>query len=158
MTIRCPALTGERLIPSKYAFHGVRGGMNLSLPLVWGEPPSGTQSFVLSVIDRHPVANNWVHWYVLDIPPSCISLGEGASGNRSLMPQEAVELRNSYGEAGYGGPKPPRGSGPHEYVITLYALKTPSLKMPARATASQCARAMEDLILASASTSGFFEQ
>jgi len=94
-----------------------------------------------------------------------INLSPVSAGHRIVtfrspvwMPPGAVELRNSYGEAGYGGPKPPRGSGPHEYVITLYALKTPSLKMSARATAAQCGRAMEDLILASASTSGFFEQ
>ena len=53
------------------------------------------------------------------------SLAEGASGKN--MPPGALEMKNSFGDMGYGGPQPPRGTGSHQYVITVFALKDPTL-------------------------------
>ncbi len=158
MNVSCPALTAERLIPSKHAFRGVPGGQNISVPLAWSDVPAETKSFVLTIIDRHPIARNWVHWYVIDIPGSVREIAERASGDRAKLPGGAIELRNSYGEAGYGGPKPPRGSGPHEYVMSVHAMSCDVLGLSADATPAQCERALKGKVLGSATVVGMFEQ
>ena len=122
MKISSSAFPNGKPIPSKYAQLGVTGGENLSIPLSWSDRPSNTVSFALTIVDPHPVAKNWFHWGVVNIPPSVTSLPEGASGKS--LPQGAKELYNSYGSPGYGGPQPPKGSGQHPYVITIYALNS----------------------------------
>jgi phosphatidylethanolamine-binding protein (PEBP) family uncharacterized protein len=37
----------------------------------------------------------------------------------------STEGKNSFGRTGYSGPCPPKGGGPHRYVVTVYALKQP---------------------------------
>jgi hypothetical protein len=132
------------------------GGKNLSLPLTWKNAPQGTKSFALSIVDPHPVAQNWVHWLVINIPASATSLEEGASGKR--MPAGAVELKNSFGHTGYGGPQPPRGSGEHPYVVTLYALSVEKLDMGASPSLAAFKKALEGKTLGSASVTGKYEQ
>jgi phosphatidylethanolamine-binding protein (PEBP) family uncharacterized protein len=47
--------------------------------LAWKNAPAGTKSFALSIVDPHPVAQNWVHWFVINIPPNVTAIEEGAS-------------------------------------------------------------------------------
>jgi Raf kinase inhibitor-like YbhB/YbcL family protein len=140
-------------IPQPYVMPGA-GGKNLSLPLAWSGAPAGTKSFALSIVDPHPVARNWVHWLVVDIPANATSLAEDASGKQ--MPPGAVELPNSWGEAGYGGPQPPRGTGDHPYVVTLYALNVPKLGVKPAAGLAGFKQALEGKILASGSLTGYY--
>ena len=100
---------GEK-IPIQYVMPGA-GGKNISVPLSWKNVPSGTKSFALSAIDPHPVAQNWVHWLVINIPATATSLEEGAS--KKKMPPGSIELKSSFGDVGYGGPQPPKGTGDH---------------------------------------------
>lgn len=158
MNLVCPALDKGGRFPGRCARGGVPDARNSSPPLSWNEVPAGTESFVLTVIDRHPIANNWVHWCVADIPSSVRELQEGASRDAQRMPPPAVELANTFGDRGYGGPQPPPGTGPHEYVITLYALTVPALKLAPRATLSDVRSAMEKKILDSAMIVGVFER
>jgi hypothetical protein len=144
------------LIPTKYAHQGVTGGSNLSIPLSWDGVPAGTRSFALSVIDPHPVANNWVHWIVVNIPSDARALAEGAS--RSLMPSGVKELYTSYGTTGYGGPEPPKGSGPHPYVVTLYALSCAALDCALATSRTAFLKLLEGEVLASATLTGIYER
>ena len=75
-------------------------------PLMEGRS-TWNKSFALSMVDPHPVAQNWVHWLVISIPADVISFEEGASGKK--LPPGSVELKNSSGDIGYGGPQPPKG-------------------------------------------------
>ena len=95
---------GEK-IPIQYVMPGA-GGKNISIPLAWKNVPAGTKSFCLSIVDLHPVAQNWVHWLVINIPAQVTSIEEGASKKR--MPKGSTELKNSLGDIGYGGPQPPK--------------------------------------------------
>ena len=156
MQLSSTAFRNNGLIPTKYAHQGVSGGANISVPLAWSDVPAGTKSFALSIIDPHPVAGNWVHWCVVDIPPGTRSIAEGASLVR--MPGGARELYTSYGATGYGGPEPPRGSGPHPYVVTLYALSAPRLECTLNATREGFLAMLEGKILASARTTGVYER
>ena len=133
LQLSSPAFTDGSAIPGKYA-RPAAGGHNVSIPLTWTGAPEGTKSFALCIVDHHPVAKKWVHWIVINIPPEVTYLTEGASGKN--MPPGALEMKNSFGDMGYGGPQPPRGTGPHQYVVTVFALKDPTLDVKPGATLS----------------------
>lgn len=141
---------GER-IPIQYVMLGA-GGKNISIPLIWKNIPEGTKSFALSIVDPHPVAQSWVHWLVINIPAQVSSIEEGAS--KKKMPKGSVELQNSWREIGYGGPQPPKGTGDHPYVVTLYALNAEKLDLGANTSLSAFRKAIEGKVISSASTTG----
>jgi phosphatidylethanolamine-binding protein (PEBP) family uncharacterized protein len=67
-TLKCSSYADGGTIPLRFAHRSVQGGENVSPGFSWEDPPPGTKSFALSIMDPHPVANNWVHWFVIDIP------------------------------------------------------------------------------------------
>lgn len=119
---------------------------NISPPLTWEGAPEGTRSFALALVDRHPVARNYVHWLVSHIGPEITSLSEGAAAepDRSALTEVSP----------YAGPFPP--SGTHDYEFTLYALKTDRLGVPAGATLEAFTQAAEQSSLAAARLVGKF--
>jgi Raf kinase inhibitor-like YbhB/YbcL family protein len=137
-----PAFEDGREMAQKYG----KQDQNISPPLAWEGAPEGTRSFALALVDRHPVAQNYVHWLVSDISPHVTSLSEGAAGehNRSAL----TEVRQ------YAGPFPP--SGTHDYEFTLYALKTDMLGVRAGATLETFTQAAEQNSLAAARLVGRF--
>ena len=155
MRVHSPEFQDQATIPVKYVMPGA-GGDNVSIPYVWEDMPAGTKSLALALIDPHPVAKNWIHWLVVNIPAQTTSLPEGASG--SNMPQGSQELDNSFGQPGYGGPQPPAGTGEHPYVATLYALSVEKLDLPQKAKLDQFYQAIEGKILDQAEYTGVFEQ
>jgi Raf kinase inhibitor-like YbhB/YbcL family protein len=119
---------------------------NVSPQLSWTDAPQETRSFALSVVDRHPVASNYVHWLVVDIDAGVTSLPEAAAG--AGMPTGAREVRP------YAGPFPP--SGTHDYEFMLYALKTDRLDLPENASLEAFEKAVEPNVLATAKLVGRF--
>jgi Raf kinase inhibitor-like YbhB/YbcL family protein len=142
-------------MPARHATRAVSGGENVSVPLEWSGAPEGTRSFALAMVDRSPVAHDWVHWLVVDIPVQAARLPEGASSTPA-MPAGSRELVTSYGSEGYGGPQPPPGTGQHPYEMTLYALDATTVPLPARATLSQFEAAVAGHTLATARLTGYF--
>ena len=151
MEITSTAFKDGEKIPIQYVMPGA-GGKNVSVPLLWKNVPPGTKSFALSMVDPHPVAQNWLHWLVINIPANVADLEEGAS--RKKMPPGSAELKNSFGDLGYGGPQPPKGSGDHPYVFTLYALKVDKLDLGANTSLSAFKKALEGKTLESATITG----
>jgi Raf kinase inhibitor-like YbhB/YbcL family protein len=147
---------GKAILP-QYANTGVAGSKNVSPPLSWTNPPDETKSFALACIDRHPVANNWVHWLVINIPKAAVTLAEGASHTGNL-PSGAKELQNSFGKVGWGGPQPPAGTGPHHYEFLLYALNVDSLNLGANTTLAAFNKAVEGKVITTAKLVGTFER
>ena len=131
------------------------GGDNVSIGLKW-QPLPAAQSYALLFDDKHPVANNWVHWLIVDIPNTVTEIPEGAS--RSKMPTGSRELMTSWNRTGYDGPQPPVGSGDHEYVVTLYALDTPILDVDENISRSEFLKAVGGHAITQESYSGFFER
>jgi Raf kinase inhibitor-like YbhB/YbcL family protein len=156
-TLTCGSYRDGGVIPLKYAHRSVPGGENISPSFIWKDPPAGTKSFALSIVDPHPVANNWVHWFMIDIPFQERALAEGASLTRKV-PVSAKELLNSYNEQGYGGPAPPKGSGSHPYVATLYALNVSSLPLGKDTVLSAFLRGLEGKTIAEVSLTGYYER
>ena len=151
MEISSAAFKDGDKIPIQYVMPGA-GGKNTSVPLSWKNGPPGTKSFALLMVDPHPVAQNWVHWLAINIPPNVTSLEEGVSGKK--MPPGSIELKNSFGDVGYGGPQPPKGTGDHPYVFTLYALSVEKLDLGASTSLSVFKKALEGKILESATITG----
>lgn len=106
-------------IPIKYA----RAGENLSPPLSWRDAPQGTKSFVLIIADPDAPSGTFYHWAVYDIPADQTALKEGAGSKSSGLSQGV----NSFGDAYYDGPQPPKGHGVHHYHFRLAALDVASL-------------------------------
>ena len=151
MEILSSAFKDGEKIPIQYVMPGA-GGKNISIPLAWKNVPAGTKSFCLSIVDPHPVAKHWVHWLVIHIPSQVILIEEGAS--KKKMPKGSVELKNSWGDIGYGGPQPPKGTGDHPYVVTLYALNVEKLELGVNTSLLAFKNAMEGKIIGSASITG----
>ncbi len=151
MEITSTAFKDGEKIPVQYVMPGA-GGKNISVSLIWKNVPPGTKSFALSMVDPHPVAQNWVHWLVVNIPVNVTSIEEGAS--RKKMPPGSVELKNSFGDIGYGGPQPPKGTGDHPYVFTLYALKVEKLDLGVNTSLAAFKKALGGKTLESATITG----
>ena len=118
--LQSSAFKNSGRIPDKYCYGNTEERQNISIPFNWTNSPNDTQSFALIIHD--PDGRNWIHWAVFNIPPNCNEIIENASGND--MPMGSIELNNQFRTSGYGGPEPPRGSGTHGYIMTLYALNT----------------------------------
>lgn len=145
-------------IPAQFATHQVDGGADVSPSLRWSNLPTGTKSIALTCVDKHSLARNWVHWMIVNIPIDVESIKEGAT--RQKMPAGAVELENSFGYAGWGGPQPPKGSGRHYYIFTVYALDLDSidLKDKRRLAEDDLKSIMENHILGKADFMGIFSR
>jgi Raf kinase inhibitor-like YbhB/YbcL family protein len=99
-------------------------GQNISPELSWEHAPEGTKYFAVTMYDKDaPTGSGFWHWVVFNIPASTTELKSGAGDvSKNLLPGEAIQSMTDFGKPGYGGPCPPPGA-PHEYMITVYALK-----------------------------------
>jgi len=100
-------------------------GENTSPELSWENAPAGTQSFAVTIYDKDaPTGSGFWHWLIFNIPANVMELKSNAGDvNKTIAPQGAVQSISDFGKAGYGGPCPPAGPI-HEYLITVYALKS----------------------------------
>ncbi len=151
MQLTSPALEDGGAMPMNnvYDRNGCGGG-NVSPALQWSGAPVGTQGFALTLFDPDaPTGHGWWHWIVADIPGSATGLAEGASAGG--MPAGALQLRNDFGETGYGGPCPPKGNKPHRYVFTVYALAVATLPVDADTRGADAEDLMKEAALGKAS-------
>jgi Raf kinase inhibitor-like YbhB/YbcL family protein len=110
MRLESPAVRNGAEMPRRFTCDGA----GASPPLRWSGVPTRARELALIVED--PDAGGFVHWTVLGIPPGAGGLAQGG------VPAGAVQTKNSFGQTGWGGPCPPKGSTPHRYVFVLYAL------------------------------------
>jgi len=108
------------------------GGQNVSPQLSWSGAPAATKSFVVTMLDVSVKPAGWSHWIVVGLPPSVTSLPRRAPA----LPPGARQIATNFGDAAYGGPCPPAGSGVHRYQVTVWAMgaQTPNIGPDARAT------------------------
>jgi len=133
------------------------GGMNISPEFHWENPPAGTKSFILSMVDHHPAASNWVHWIIINIPANVNSLPEGISNSKNL-PGGCIELINTFGSIGYGGPQPPKGTGAHSYDTTLYALNAEGISVSGKLPENILMKQIKNYILEQSVLTGLYER
>ncbi|MEW6723007.1 MAG: YbhB/YbcL family Raf kinase inhibitor-like protein [Candidatus Micrarchaeota archaeon] len=135
-------------IPKKYACEGE----NTSPPLNFSDIPPKTKSLALVCDDPDAPMGTFVHWVLWNIRPDMKGIGEGESAKVFC-----VEGSNDFGRAGYGGPCPPRGHGPHRYFFKLYALDS-MLSLNPGATEAELENAMKGHILEKAELMGTYER
>ncbi|OJH13193.1 kinase inhibitor [Flavobacterium psychrophilum] len=127
-TLKSNDIGGQATNKQVFSGFGCTGG-NTSPELSWSNAPVGTKSFAVTMYDPDaPTGSGWWHWVVFDIPENEMQLKQNA-GNLTLdlAPNGSVQSLTDFGKAGYGGPCPPEGHGFHQYIITVYALKTKML-------------------------------
>lgn len=158
--LQSPQIGHDTVIGNAHFFNGFGcSGDNVSPALSWKDPPAGTQSFVLMVHDPDAPTggSGWWHWVVTDIPATVDALpaGAGASDGSKAIPG-AHQISTDFGQPGWGGPCPPVGDKPHQYVFTLYALDVPKLDLPAGATAALVGYMANSHSLGKASLTGLY--
>lgn len=149
-TLTSEAFRQEEMIPRRYTCDDE----NISPPLQWQQPPSGTMSFALIADDPDAPRGTFVHWVIFNIPADSRSLDEAVPVARELANGSRQGL-NSASNNGYTGPCPP--SGTHRYFFKLYALDT-MLDLPAEANKEELLAAMEGHILAQAELMGRYSR
>ena len=135
-----PALPGFALTSSDFADGGAlktaqvsgimgAGGADLSPQLSWSGFPEETRSFAVTVFDPDaPTASGFWHWAVANLPATVTDLPTGA-GDGSVLPGDALTLRNDAGLRRYVGAAPPAGHGVHRYFVVVHAVNQEKLEI-----------------------------
>jgi Raf kinase inhibitor-like YbhB/YbcL family protein len=110
MNLTSPAFNEGEEIPKKYTKYGA----NKIPPLEFSGVPEDAMSLAMIVDDPDAPNGTFTHWLVANLDPDLEEIKEDAA------PKNAIHGKNDYGEAAYGGPKPP--SGTHRYFFKAFAL------------------------------------
>ena len=111
LRVSSPAFEDRGRIPERHS----GDAHDVSPSLQWTGAPAGTRSFAVVVHDPDaPLVDGFTHWVLYGIPAGTTTLAEDESG--------FTQGENSFGNAGYNGPAPPPGHGPHHYYFWVYAL------------------------------------
>jgi hypothetical protein len=143
-----PDLKPDAPIAAAYV-HARCGGQNLSPALAWTAPPAGAASLVLTVIDVDAKPSFWSHWIVVGLPAAAGSLSRGQA-----PPAPAHVAANNFGDAAYGGPCPPVGSGVHHYQFTVWAMPATPVSIGDNAPANEVLSMLKSTSLAHATVVG----
>jgi Raf kinase inhibitor-like YbhB/YbcL family protein len=148
LRLSTPAFADGSTIPRRHT----ADGENVSPRLTWNGAPPGTESFALLCEDPDAPNGVFVHWLACDIDPNQREVEEGVprDGKSSSLRQG----ENSFGDIGWGGPKPPAGR-PHRYVFRLYALDD-RLNLPDGFRRADFDRAVEGHVLAETMLIGMY--
>lgn len=149
MDLTSSAFEHNGAIPAKYTCDGD----DVSPPLSWAAVPRETESLALICDDPDAPAGTWSHWVLYNISPDRDGLEENVLTDERLS-QIGLQGRNDFGNSGYGGPCPPRGSS-HHYYFRLYALDT-TLEAMEGATRKQVLNRIQEHILAQTELIGLY--
>lgn len=151
---------GQTLPPAMRGAATGPGAADESPQLSWSGAPAGTRSYAVTVFDPDaPGRGGFWHWAVLDIPADTSSLPAGAgSRHGGGLPRGAFQLKNDGGSAGYMGAAPPKGHGPHRYIVTVHALDSAQSGLDAAASVAKLESRLGAHTLARASLTGIYER
>jgi len=144
------AFAEGQAIPAAYTCDG----KDISPPLAWTDPPSGTKSLALIVDDPDAPGKTWVHWVLYNMPAALRHLSEAFPSDREL-PDGMRQGMTDSGQPGYGGPCPP--SGTHHYHFKLYALDA-MLSLAPGATKAAVETAVKGHVLAQTQLVGTYRR
>jgi Raf kinase inhibitor-like YbhB/YbcL family protein len=147
MTLRISSaafMDGAR-IPKKHTCDGD----NVAPPLEWSGLSEGSKSVAIICEDPDAPSGTFTHWLLYDVPISRHRLDEGASIGKAGV--------NDFGNAGFGGPCPPRKDQAHHYHFHIYALDTDSLG-PSGLSKDDAKKAMSGHVLAEGELTGTYKR
>lgn len=111
LKVSSPAFSNHGAIPAKHT----GDGEDVAPALQWSGLPEGTKALAVVMHDPDaPLVEGFTHWVAYGISADSDGLPEGGGQVRNGV--------NSMGNAGYNGPAPPPGHGPHHYYFWVYAL------------------------------------
>ncbi len=152
MKLSSTAISEGGTIPKKYT----GDGLDVSPPLKWPEPSSGTKSFALICDDPDAPAGTWVHWVMYGIGAAVRELPEGIP-QKEQLPDGAKQGITDFRKVGYNGPAPPPGKA-HRYFFKLYALDTDLASLAPKATKKALEDAMKGHVLTEAQLMGLYKR
>jgi len=126
------------------------GGQNVSPELHWSGTPANAKSLVLTMIDGDVKPSGWSHWIVVDLAPSSTGLPHGTSA----LPAGTKAVASNFGDASYDGPCPPKGTGTHHYVFTIWAMPMAGVSIVPDAKAADVEAMLKRSAIAHASVTG----
>ena len=107
-------------------------GQNVSPPLTFSNPPAGTRSYALVMVDPEGRAGlGVIHWVAYGIPVGVTGFAEGEVSKAS---DKYVGGKGTSGFANYQGPCTPPATGLHHYTFTLIATDLDPKELPAGLT------------------------
>jgi len=119
LVVESPAFGDGRPIPPRYT----ADGPGISPPLRLSAIPGDAEALALIVEDPDaPAPEPLVHLLAWDLPPDLAQLPEGEFRSPHHAGLDEDLGRNSFRQAAWLPPDPPRGHGPHLYVFQLFAL------------------------------------
>lgn len=131
-------------------------GENVSPPLAWANPPAGTKSYALLMID--PEGRNGlgvIHWLAYDIPANVTSFAEGETSKPS---PKYVGGKGTAGQAIYMGPCTPPGTDVHHYTFTMIATDLEPGSLPPGLTHPELMAKLDGHAKGSAGLIGLFKK
>jgi Raf kinase inhibitor-like YbhB/YbcL family protein len=143
-------LKENELIPKKYTVEGY----DISPPLKWSGIPSEAKSLVIVMYDPDAPSGIFYHWILYNISTKVNSIDENVS-KTSITPYGFQGL-NDYGNVGYGGPYPPKGSK-HRYIFLVLALDK-NLELKPGVHYSEVLKAIRGHVIAYAKLMCFYER
>jgi len=190
LTVTVGGLTADGRLPASAAYCPSKkmdpAEYNISPSVSWSLGPPATRSYALimtdldvpkdlSLINKPGVTITadtprvpFIHWVLIDIPPSITSLARGEEGNGFVPKGKPIgptphglrganvyshfypagsELAGTRG--GYDGPCPPNNDTlPHRYVTRVYALDVPALGLRGVFFGEDALTAMQGHVLA----------
>ena len=165
MTLTSTSLKDGKIIPFRYGSDDAQRacsprdpnicpcpGKNVSPQLSWHDAPAGTKSFAILMYDIDGQYGAGVsHWVAYNIAPTATGLaeGDGTAG------KGYTGGSNTRGMSTYMGPCPPKGDGPHHYLITVMATDLDP-NLPAGLTREQFMAQAKGHLLTSATIGGLF--
>jgi Raf kinase inhibitor-like YbhB/YbcL family protein len=148
LAVSTTAFLDQGLLPVLYTCDG----KDLSPAMSWTNPPAKAQSYAIVMTDPDAPSGMWYHWVVYNIPVATTSLAEGTTE----YPAGSLIGKNSWKNAKYNGPCPPKGSS-HSYIFTLYALDT-KLKLPAGADGKEVEEAIKNHVIQKAQLNAVYSR
>ncbi len=145
LRISSPAFDGHGRIPERHT----GDGEDVAPALEFRGVPEGTKAFAVVMHDPDaPLVDGFTHWVAYKIPGDATGIPEGGEG--------VVAGPNSLGNAGYNGPAPPPGHGPHHYYFWVYALDE-DLDLPPGLDRRALLEQIEDHVIEQARVIGTYE-
>jgi len=129
-------------------------GENISPPFAWSNPPEGTKSFALLMLDpegRPPAGVS--HMVIYGIPADVKGFAEGELSKPS---DKYVGGKSLMGLGTYFGPGPPPNTDWHHFTFTLIATDLDPKALAPGMTREELAAALKDHVKGSAGLIGRF--
>jgi hypothetical protein len=120
--ISSPAFKDGTMMPKKFSNNTAGNancvGENISPQLNWANPPAGTKSYALTMVDPESRGGSGaIHWVAYGIPVAITGFAEGEVSKPS---DKYIGGKGGAGVGHYQGPCPGPGA-PHHYTFILIA-------------------------------------